>query len=99
VAAPVVTGGVTFAAVLRALELRNVRLATGPRIRGPLFAYGGADSELRDEAWAVCPSCDFPGLRVERRHDGQALVSCRQRCRPQSILTALASAVVERAAA
>jgi len=94
-----VTTHVTFAAVLRALELRNVRLDAGPRVRGPVFAHGGPDGELRGEAWATCPVCSLPGLRVERRHDGQALVSCRQRCRPQWILTALASAVAERAAA
>ena len=99
------TTHVTFSAVLRALELRNVRLDAGPRGRGPAFAFAyagpnaGPNGELRDQAWAVCPVCSLYGLRVERRHDGQALVSCRQRCRPQWILTALASAVAERAAA
>ena len=92
------TTSVTFAAALRALEIRGVRLDAGPRVRGPVFAYGGADGELRDEAWAMCPSCDYYGLRLERRDDGRALVSCRQGCSPAVILEALAVAVITEAA-
>ena len=87
---------VSFTAVLRALELRGVRLG-GPG--GPPFAYAGADGEIRGQAWAVCPACGHYGLRVDRQDDGAARVSCRTSCRPQEILAALAAAVAEKAAA
>lgn len=86
---------ITYAAVLAALEARGVRLGGD----GPLYAFGGADGELRGEAWAICPACGLYGLRVDRRDDGRARVSCRQGCRPQAILVALATALVGRAAA
>jgi len=88
--------GVTYTALLRALEVRGVPLG-GPG--GPPFAYAGADGEIRGQAWAVCPACGHYGLRVDRRDDGGALVSCRASCRPQEILAALAAAVAEKAAA
>lgn len=89
----------TFTAILRALELRGARLYVGPGKRGPAYAFGGADGELRHEAWSTCPACSEYGLRVDRRDDGRARVSCRTGCRPQEILGALASAVSARVAA
>lgn len=89
----------TFSAVLRALELRDVRLPAGPRTRGPAFAYGGADGERKDEAWADCPACSSYGLRVDRQDDATARVGCRQGCKPAVILAALMAGTVERRAA
>jgi hypothetical protein len=91
-----VTTHVTYAAILRALEVRAVPL--GGR-GGPPFAYAGADGEIRGQAWAVCPACGHYGLRVDRRDNGAARVACRASCRPQEILAALAAAVAEKAAA
>ena len=86
----------SFDAVLKALEVRGARLAG----QGPVYAFGGADGELRDEAWAMCPACGWYGLRVERLDDGRALVSCGNGgCKRDAILEALARALVELAEA
>ena len=85
----------TFAAVLKALETRGARLAGD----GPIYAFGGADGELRDEAWAMCPACGWYGLRVDRLKDGRARVSCGNGgCHPEAILEALARALLDKAA-
>ena len=85
---------VTFAAVLAGLKAQGVRLGPG----APPFAFGGPDGELRGEVWAICPACGSYGLRVDRRDDGRGRVACRQGCRPETVVVALASAVAGRAA-
>lgn len=85
----------TFEAVVKALEVRGARLGGDG---GPVWAYGGPDGELRDEIWAICPACNWSGLRVDRLDNGRARVSCGNGgCRRDAILAALALALVERA--
>ena len=85
----------TFAAVLTALEARGTRLGGN----GPVYAFGGADGELRDEVWAMCPACGEYGFRVDRLENDRARVYCRRGCRRDAILEALACALLERAVA
>ena len=81
---------VTFKAVLRGIEARGTRLAGD----GPFYAFGGADGELRGEAWAMCPACGQYGFKVDRLGDGRARVSCKEGCRQDAIYMALAAALV-----
>lgn len=74
--------------------------AAGLTPGGAPWAYGGADGELRDEAWAICPACGIYGLKVTRLPGGCARVSCGEgACRPDAILAALAESVLQEAAA
>lgn len=91
--------GPSYKSVLRALELHGARLSAGPGARGPAFAYGGADGQLRGEAWAFCPACTLYGLRVDRREDGSCSLACRARCSQSAIVAALAGSVTGRTAA
>ena len=87
----------TFTAVLRALDALP-RRPSGLQTTG--YSSGDADGEVRNEAWGICPACSLPGLRVERREDGRATVTCGNGgCRRDVILEALAAALLEMAAA
>src|SRR3954451_24528799 len=74
---------VPFSDVLQALERRAN--GTAPYT----FALDTQGRELRGEAWATCPACDLPRLKIEDR-DGKAALSCLEgKCRESEVVGAL----------